>query len=150
MLRSKKEENLMDPPHVLSPAGVNFLSSILNDTSLNFPLIHRGQDDFPDSKAGNILIFAWLEVMKNDTVHALGLSEFIVERHRSIRLCSLETVIKIKQLASNHCPKKIAKRKCLGFDSVINFQYLKIKAENDKSLYFSNRIVCQFWISVDS
>lgn len=74
----------------------------------------------------------------------------MVERHRSIRLCSLETVIKIKQLASNHCPENVAKRKCLGFDSVINFQYLKIRAGNDKSLYFSKSIVCQFWISVDS
>lgn len=37
---------------------------------------------------GDILIFAWLEVMKNDTVHASDSSEFIVERRRSIRLCS--------------------------------------------------------------
>lgn len=103
-----------------------------------------------DFGTGNILIFPWLEVMKNDTVHALGLSEFILERRRSIRLCSWETVIKIKQPASNHCPKKIAKRKCLGFDSVINFQYLEIRAGNDKSLYFSKSTVCQFLISMDS
>lgn len=103
-----------------------------------------------DFGTGNILIFPWLEVMKNDTVHALGLSEFILERRRSIRLCSWETVIKIKQPASNHCPEKIAKRKCLGFDSVINFQYLEIRAGNDKSLYFSKSIVCPFWISMDS
>lgn len=56
-------------------------------------------------ETGNTL-FWLLEVAKNDTVHALNLNEFILDHQKSIRLCNLETVIKMQQLASNHFPGK--------------------------------------------
>lgn len=76
--------------------------------SLDIYMFYGENDDFPDSQHCNwkYFDFACLAVMKNDTVHALGLNEFILDQHRSIRLCSSETVIKIQQLASHHFPEK--------------------------------------------